>query len=366
MTAALPAAQNHFDLLRLVLASGVMFSHGFELIDGDRHREPLSQWLGGRTIGEVCVITFFVLSGYLIHSSWQRDPDWRRFLVRRVARIVPGFAACSLVCALVVAPLATDAPDYWHQFAIGPYLFSLVNLHGPFVPAVFAGSHYAVVNGSMWTIRLEFRCYLWVLLLAACRLDRSALGWLACAVALGLASLAPDALALLRFKGDYWTTAPIAQLVPMLSAFTVGALFAFAPERVRRHAVWWLALPAWALLSWASPVAGELFLPAAVGGVLMALGHVGSATLAQLRPSWDLSYGVYLCAWPIQKLSLWVQPELGALALFAITWPLTLLAAAASWHAVERPAQRWAARWLSRRASTPEAVIGPVPQQRVS
>lgn len=51
------------------------------------------------------------------------------------------------------------ASDYWAQFRVGEYLKSLLFLKQPAIPEVFEGSHYAAVNGSMWSISYEFKCY---------------------------------------------------------------------------------------------------------------------------------------------------------------------------------------------------------------
>ncbi|MFM2421141.1 MAG: hypothetical protein RL385_5864, partial [Pseudomonadota bacterium] len=61
---------NNFNLLRLCLASFVFLAHAFELIDGDRTREPLSRLGCVFSFGEVAVRGFFVLSGALIVQSW--------------------------------------------------------------------------------------------------------------------------------------------------------------------------------------------------------------------------------------------------------------------------------------------------------
>jgi peptidoglycan/LPS O-acetylase OafA/YrhL len=72
---------NHFNLVRLVLSLLVIFSHSFELIDGNRTREPLTMLFGTNSFGEFAVDCFFIVSGFLITKSWVDNPRLKPFLV---------------------------------------------------------------------------------------------------------------------------------------------------------------------------------------------------------------------------------------------------------------------------------------------
>ena len=63
----------------------------------------------------------------------------------------------------------------------------------------------------------------------------------------------------------------------------------------------------------------------------------------------DLSYGMYLYAFPVQQVILGARPDFGypILACMVLTAPLALL----SWHLVERPALRW--KPAARRGASP-------------
>jgi peptidoglycan/LPS O-acetylase OafA/YrhL len=52
----------------------------------------------------------------------------------------------------------------------------------------------------------------------------------------------------------------------------------------------------------------------------------------------DYSYGLYIFAWPMMQTAFLIAPELSPHELFILSTPAILLAAAASWHWVERPA----------------------------
>ncbi|MDE1953572.1 MAG: acyltransferase [Betaproteobacteria bacterium] len=159
-----PRFANRFDVLRLALASLVIVSHVPELSDGNRSREILTGLFHTLSLGKVAVDGFFLVSGYLILQSWLREPRLLRFLQKRVLRIYPAFLAASLVCVLIVGPIA-GSPSYWHTLDASHAVTATLTLQVPAVPAAFQGMAYPMVNGAMWTVHYEFACYLLVALM---------------------------------------------------------------------------------------------------------------------------------------------------------------------------------------------------------
>jgi len=62
---------NNFDLLRLVAAGSVIFSHSFLLAEGQQNNEPLVALTGQAVIGLLGVFVFFAVSGYLVTASYE-------------------------------------------------------------------------------------------------------------------------------------------------------------------------------------------------------------------------------------------------------------------------------------------------------
>ena len=155
--------ENNFGALRLLLAMLVIVSHSPELVDGNRSREILARVVGSFSLGEVAVDGFFLVSGYLITKSWVQSRGIASYLSKRVFRIVPAYLVAFLLCVLVVAPLAgaVESP------ASPPTALRLVSemiwLSPPHLAGAFAGLHNPLLDGSMWTIAYEFRCYLAVI-----------------------------------------------------------------------------------------------------------------------------------------------------------------------------------------------------------
>jgi len=75
--------RNNFDALRLIGAFLVLISHQFAL---SGRWEP--RFVGDHSFGNLGVLIFFSISGYLVTSSWLKDPNILRFAARRALRMV--------------------------------------------------------------------------------------------------------------------------------------------------------------------------------------------------------------------------------------------------------------------------------------
>jgi hypothetical protein len=118
-----------------------------------RHREILTNIFHTLSVGELAVNGFFLLSGYLILQSWQRQPQFTSFLKKRILRIYPGFIVASLVSMFMVTPLGIHLIDFWRRVDLLAHLQDLLCLNTPSAPPnIFEGDPYPKVNSSMWTI----------------------------------------------------------------------------------------------------------------------------------------------------------------------------------------------------------------------
>ena len=91
---------NNFDLLRLVAAASVIFSHSFLIAEGTENHEPLILLTHRQSIlGLAGVFVFFAISGFLVTASYETSPSPLRYLAKRALRIFPGLFAALLVSA---------------------------------------------------------------------------------------------------------------------------------------------------------------------------------------------------------------------------------------------------------------------------
>lgn len=348
MNSSVPAATvhlPHFDSLRLLFAVLVVFSHSFGLIG---FADPLQSVVGTIGFGGISVDGFFLISGYLITKSWISDPALGRFMGRRALRIYPAFIVASILSVFVVGPLGANPTTYFHQLDLGQFFRSALVLRDPHTPRVFAGTSVELVNGSMWTISFEFRCYLLAALLGIAGVLCKRHWVLALSVLLGVAiSFAVPATGLADPQHLLFGLKALRvsdSMAWFMALFLAGSCFYLFRDKIRYTLLRWLIAVGVLFGCMFSP---ELLRP----GILLAGAYVvfGAAAAPSFRTIGrgdrpDLSYGMYLYAWPVQKLSAWYWPHISPWVLFAMTVVLCAGLAWASWNFIEEPAMRFKPR----------------------
>ncbi len=333
---------NNFGFLRMLFAALVIVSHSPELVDGNRSREILTRLFGTMSFGEVAVDGFFLISGYLVTRSYIGGESTLAYLARRVLRIVPGYAVSFLVCAFLIAPFVGGAAVLTMRGAARA-LSQMPTLSPPVVPGVFAGMHYPMLNGAMWTIAYEFRCYLAVPLLGLAGMLGGRGRWgLAGAVSALLVLNATGAMQVVHIDNEYlWGRA--ADSTRFAAVFGIGALYYMFRERVK------LTVPR--AMAAAILLTGLMFIPylaeaafAILGGYLImwfAL-RVPVLPLSRFDNTTDISYGLYLYGWPVQTLIIWFYRGIDPWLLCGVSLSLASLLGHLSWTCVERPCLRLA------------------------
>ena len=338
--AAIPA--NNFNLLRLCFAILVVFSHCFEVIDRDPHNEPFDRLFHTVSLGDLSVDGFFLLSGFLILHSWQRDPSFGPFLLRRILRIYPGFIVATLIGGLLVAPyFAASASAYWSAFEPFRFVTWMLALTEPAVPPSFAGLPYPDLNGAMWTIQYEFLCYLLVGILGVAGLAGSRKLWLGLWAAVIVASFFPAQFIALRGVGEntrLMLCDEPASFVRFLSFFIAGALFYLYRDRIRLDARWAAVAAVIFFAALFNQNTVRLFLPTAGAYLLfwLAFAKLPENPLSRFCAKQDLSYGVYLYGWPGQQSLLFFLRPISPYLLFVPAAMVALVCGALSWTLVEK------------------------------
>lgn len=353
--AARAAPGNRFDLLRLMAALAVFAAHGDFL-----YRLHLPVPFPGHSLGSLAVYVFFFISGYLVCQSWARQPAWRAFWVKRLARIFPGLVVAVVFSVAVVGWTATTLPSARYWSAPGTWANLFNNAVGlatvQTLPGVFEANPFArTVNGSLWTIRYELAMYG---MLAALAWSARRRRWVYPAAAAVLMVLWGCARlgrwdAALEAGGSWWAEVFRWQdFCGFGVPFFLGSTLAAYAVRAR---AWMAAVAVLAALGAAHGGSGDAVRQVAVwalvafGTFYLAFAGRQGARHGAGRGRVDLSYGVYIYAFPLQQavteLCLrrgWPFPVCLALALV-----LVLAMAWLSWHAVERPGIRAGQRWLA-------------------
>lgn len=333
---------NSFDAIRLFLATLVVFEHSFFLVENRYDSEPFYVLTSGQfNSGAIAVFMFFAISGFLVTRSYLLTENVWRYLMKRVARIVPGFLVATFVACLLIAPLTSTNPlsyfaaQKWPSLVVQALALRQVSVSG-----ILDGNSVRLIHGTLWTIKIEFDCYLalaifgslglltrrraWALYLSAMLfLAVARMGWIRLPVVdHGFASL-------LISSPDQWPT-----LFPF---FIAGSAFYIYRDYVAK---WFPLFLASLLLLLVSSWWGGLYWALLLGGTyaVIYLALSSSLELKIFGRRADLSYGVYLYGWPVAQLLLYLSHQsLAPLPLFVLTMAVTLPVAYASWSIVESP-----------------------------
>ncbi|MEZ0355537.1 acyltransferase family protein [Mycobacterium sp. SA01] len=350
---------NALNAWRLAMATGVILWHSWLITGRTISFEPAHQLLR-----DVWVDGFFAISGFLITWSWVRRPRLRDYFVARGLRILPGFWVCLVVIAFVIAPISVaiqgGSPGRL-LLSSGPISYVLNNFGLLMRQSDIAGTPLGVPlpgewDSSLWTLYWEALCYIAIAVLGITGLLRRR--WVIpslLALAVLWSTQLPSMSAIVEAPPD--KRPPLDAATQMMIAEGAAARFAvmFLAGALLfqvRHVIparWSLVALSIAIVLAASLLPNYRW----IGAFPLAYALVVSGALIhdpRLRLRTDLSYGVYIYAFPIQQILVicglaFLAPPVFALIAAVITLPL----AALSWFLVEKPAMSLKAR-LGRRS----------------
>jgi peptidoglycan/LPS O-acetylase OafA/YrhL len=318
-------SENNLNAIRLLLAILVIFSHSFALTGKIDPFFVYSEYQA--TCGELAVDLFFFISGVLITASWLNCKTMNEYMRRRVLRIFPGYIAALIFSFLVASAFAShpfgnlfrrlgnfsDVFSLGYSSSVGSWVFP----NNPFP---------GVANGSLWTINQEFICYLLIAAIGLFGLfkRRSLILMLFILIfavyVFDLSSGINIATSDRRFFTFFlagtsvwlWRNAiPINNVMALLMLFITLLTTQYLPYFT-------------------------MFAPLTVCYLVLWIGFAPPLKFFKWCDKTDLSYGVYLFAFPVQQILAsagikepWIM--------FIIAMPVTMGIAYLSWNLIEKP-----------------------------
>lgn len=331
--------KNNFDFLRLIFAIFVIITHSYPLTgfpEVDFLTDLTSYQLSFSHIG---VKGFFVISGYLIFKSLLRSNSLFEFYKKRSLRLFPALFVVLLLTLLYV-PFIYDSnygallqnASFWTYL---PNNFFLLNLQHSISGVFETAPKLSAINGSLWTIPYEFGMYVLVSLLFFTRSKEkltAGIVWLVF-VLLGYLSFSPE-----NSFHDFNYILHGKSIVDFGSFFFAGAVFATLKIKINRTT---------------NMVAAGLFVLSIVAIVFHQYKYIQLITFpfcvlvfglnsspyinAIGEKIGDLSYGIYLYAFPVQQ-SLYHFFKLDPVGLMLPSVVLASGFAFLSWHLIEKRA----------------------------
>lgn len=301
---------NSFNFMRIILAFAVIYSHSFELLGEG------APCIFGRSLGNFAVHCFFALSGYFIMYSWRNSKSSIEYAVKRVLRILPEY----VVAMLLSECLALLCQDY----SICPTPF--------------------IRNGVVWTLYYEILAYIIVLILGFFKCDnKNTIG------ALWGCSL----LLIIVFQNSIETTYTV--IAPLFFMFISG-MYLCVNDNLNIKSGGVVAVIMLVIVNFFSD-----FFPFIMKGLPLIYGpdmsrintyifllclpiaiiFLGKELRCKCVVKTDISYGIYIYAWPIQQSLIFfcIQQgfELKASYIFCISSVITLIISATSYWIIEKP-----------------------------
>jgi peptidoglycan/LPS O-acetylase OafA/YrhL len=329
-----------FDYLRISLAMSVIVWHSFGIPYGGDWAAAAIHDNAFARIGTTFILpSFFALSGFLVAGSLERTPSLFVFLGLRAIRIVPALGVEIVLSALLLGPLLTTLPlsEYFtSRPRVAAYFLNVVGDIHYVLPGVFETNPIpGIINGQLWTVPWELRCYIALAVLAVLGLVRHGR-------ALILASLgAMVALIIyLAFSGQTGIDRHNDVDVPG-AALVLGFLFGVVAYRYRaaipyRADLFFAAFAAFVALSFVPY--GSVLITAPIAYMTVYLGLWDGRRIGPVAAG-DYSYGVYIYGFVIQQAIVSIGPAFRHwYVVLPLTTTLAICFAALSWTYVEKPA----------------------------
>jgi peptidoglycan/LPS O-acetylase OafA/YrhL len=331
------ARHNSYDLLRLILAFFVLISHAYWL-KGIENPDIYTITNSQTYLAEIGLIGFFALSGFLISKSFLRRKDIIQYSINRVLRIFPGFWVCLFLTAFFFAPIIfylekgnlNNFPLFGNWSATN-YLrlnyttvINQVNLKG-----VLDSVSRKNLNGSIWTLHVELMCYLLTVCLGylgLLRRKKLLLIFILISFTLYLSIL---------FDFDYVES--LKYYIPfkkakLFMAYLFGSLIVVFEKQILNQK-FMIISGVFVILILLLPPLFKMFFP-----LVFTVFFLSSFSLFQINLKYDISYGFYVYAWPIQQLILvFYSPEINLFSFICLTLLLLIPISVLSFLYIEKP-----------------------------
>ncbi len=323
---------NNLDIIRVFCASLVIIGHAYFLNPTDGNGDWLLKFTGFTYYGSIAVKVFFFISGMLVTNSLLRKESEVSFLLSRFFRMMPGLLFVLLVSALIIGPLVSVVSPAVYFKSKMTYVHILSNLlfrtHYTLPGVYLSNFYYNCVNGSLWSLRYEVKCYIALLaVFVACKYTIKRYKMVFNVVC---AAVCIDALLQLHIIGRGEN--PEHSLLPISFAF--GVFMGVNQTMVNIDYKIFFGLAALTAIVWRMPVLNEIFFNASVC-ILMLL--VAQSNIAlQVHFKYDMSYGLYLWGFVVQQTIYTIAGPINFYLFVVLSLVLSVVMGLVSYLAVER------------------------------
>ncbi|HOS84952.1 MAG TPA: acyltransferase, partial [Bacteroidales bacterium] len=282
------------------------------------------------------VAIFFVISGYLITMSWQRNNNILVFLINRTLRIFPALIIVVLFAIFLVGPLFSELSikEYFVNKQTFSYfsnisLFKLQN----YLPGVFIeGNTTHKINAPLWTLFFEFVMYLLVLFFGLVGLFHSFKKYSIVLLVIG---------ALWYFHSDipndlFFLKIHVGNFISFFIYFFMGSLLYVFRDSIPLKSRYLIIGSVLLIASYFSKFF-DLFIFIYIPYTIIYIALHVKAFGTFITKHGDLSYGIYIYHYIIQNIIFYMfDYKIGIWYAFVLSLIITLGFAYFSWHGIEK------------------------------
>lgn len=331
----------------------VIYTHSFAITTNPKNTTEVIIFLTKAIdSGSLAVLGFFILSGFLTTQSMLHSKNYLDYLKKRLLRIVPAFLVCLVCISLLLGPLFTkmNIVEYltssstwkfiWYNitFNVGEkYIGTPGDL---FKDAPYPGNGDAAANGSMWTLHIEFGCYILMIVLSFFFMLRHRFMMIAFTVVIGILYFMNMKYKYMPFNlpvKQFWVLGyfELPHFLKFGFYYCMGSLmYLYRDKILYSHRFLLLAV----LLLGISVYMHKFneWLMILLPYIVISVGI--NFSFKPFRKLGDPSYGLYIYAWPIQTvIVVLTDNKISVYGLFFTATLATLVVSMISWRYIEKP-----------------------------
>ena len=320
---------NNLGIFRVVAAYMVIYGHAYALSPSDGQVDFIGRMLVFDYSGSLAVKIFFFLSGLVVTNSLLDKGSLIQFTIARFFRIWPALFLVLFASSFVLGPIFSNQPidQYFSSEQVYGYMYenSLMSIKFE-LPGVFSDNTLKTVNGPLWTLPYEVFAYLLLAAMFMIRLFESKILATLCFLAVLLDPLLDNKLLFTWLAKNH-------EVIFLAPCFAFGSCIALWKDSIRVDI--FVCIGSWILffLFEASSYNFYLFYFA----VFLSILYISSQKFfIKLKPSADISYGIYLWGWPVQQIVASHFVDYGVTFNQIMSLLIVTPVGFASWYLVER------------------------------
>ena len=328
--------KNNLNFIRFIAAVMVIFGHSYAATLSYKMGDPICRLTKNQLdFGGLAVSIFFVYGGFLIAKSMERLKETKKYFKARIIRIFPPLIFVTFVATFIMGPLVTVLPlsRYFSDYATYRYLLNSLMILIHDLPGVFIDNINTSVNGPLWTLPVEFSCYIMCYFFYKLKLlDEKIAKY----------TVIPAIIFYYIMYVSLSDMPIIREALRPIMLFYVGMIYYVYRNKVKFEYKYLIISLIFLIVGSVADImqfAIIVFLPY----ILFCIGYGTTRKLEHFGEKMEISYGIYLFGWPVQQcVVFFLGKETLPLIVFIIAVPIAIICGVITFNLVEKPITLWA------------------------